>query len=158
MHVISRKALRQFWGKHPDSERPLCRWFNAMEKNIQNHWTVIRPLFSIHNEGEYDLAVERLNSLIDEVGTDEQHPLYELLDVLGTVIHAYEEKHCPIPEYSNTGMLRFFMDEHGLTKSDLPEIGPQAVVSEILSGKRELTVKHIRTLAERFHVSPAVFV
>ena len=131
---------------------------NVIAKNIQSHWAMIRPLFSIHNENEYDLAVDRLNNLIDEVGTNEQHPLYGLLDTLGTVIHAYEERHHPIPECSGTEMLRFFMDEHGLTESDLPEIGSQTTVSEILNGLRELTVKHIRALAERFHVSPAVFV
>ncbi|MFW0859011.1 MAG: helix-turn-helix domain-containing protein [Dehalococcoidia bacterium] len=50
------------------------------------------------------------------------------------------------------------MDEHGLTQSELPEIGSQGVVSEILSGKRELNVRHIHALAKRFHVSPAVFI
>ncbi|MBT9159961.1 MAG: Antitoxin HigA [Dehalococcoidia bacterium] len=104
------------------------------------------------------LWIERLNSLIDEVGTDEQHPLYDLLDTLGTVIHAYEEQHHPMPECSGPQMLRFFMDEHGLTQSELPEIGSQGVVSEILSGKRELNVRHIHALAKRFHVSPAVFI
>lgn len=130
----------------------------VIAEDIQSHWTVISPLFSIHNENEYDLAVERLNSLIDEVGTNEQHPLYELLDTLGAVIHAYEEKRHPIPECSGPEMLRFFMDEHRLTESDLPEIGSKEVLSEILNGKRELNVRHIRALAERFHVSPAVFV
>lgn len=131
---------------------------SAITEDIQSHWAIISPLFSIHNEDEYDLAVERLNSLIDEVGTNEQHPLYELLDTLSTVIHAYEEKHHPIPECSGSEMLHFFMNEHGLTSSDLPEIGPQEVVSEILNGKRELSLSHIRTLAKRFHVSPAVFI
>jgi len=55
-------------------------------------------------------------------------------------------------------MVQFFMDEHGLTQSDLPEIGSQEVVSEILNGKRELNVRLIRALAKRFHVSPAMFV
>jgi len=39
----------------------------------------------------------------------------------------------------------------------LPEVGSQGVVSEVLSGKRELNVRQIRALAKRFHVSPAVF-
>jgi antitoxin component HigA of HigAB toxin-antitoxin module len=47
----------------------------------------------IRNEREYDQAVKRLNGLLDEIGTDERHPLYGLLDMLGTLIHAYEEKH-----------------------------------------------------------------
>ena len=42
---------------------------------------------------QYEKSIDRLNELIDEVGVDEQHPLYDLLDTLGTVIHAYEEKH-----------------------------------------------------------------
>lgn len=125
---------------------------------LQQSWTAISPLLSLRNEQEYDRAVERLNRLLDEVGTDEQHPLYTLLDTLGTLIHAYEEEHHPIPECSGVDILRFLMEEHDLTQSDLPEIGSQGVVSEILRGKRELNVRQIRALAKRFHVSPGVFV
>jgi len=50
------------------------------------------------------------------------------------------------------------MEAHGLTQSDLPEIGSQGVVSEILSGERELNIRQIRRLAKRFGVSPAVFI
>jgi HTH-type transcriptional regulator/antitoxin HigA len=130
----------------------------AIPHELQQHWTAISPLLLIRNEPEYDLAVERLNHLLDEVGTDEQHPLYTLLDTLGTLIHAYEEEHHLIPECSGADVLRFLMEEHGLTQSDLPEIGSQGVVSEILRGKRELNVRQIRALAMRFHVSPAVFI
>lgn len=42
---------------------------------------------------EYDQAIAHLNQLIDEIGTGEGHPLYGLLDTLGTLIHAYEEEH-----------------------------------------------------------------
>jgi len=130
----------------------------VITKKVQKHWTAISHLFSIRNENEYELAVERLNHLIDEVGTNEQHPLYDLLDMLGTVIHIYEEKQYPIPECSGNEMLKFFMEEHGLNQSDLPEIGTQATVSNILAGKQELTISQIRILSEKFHVSPAVFI
>jgi HTH-type transcriptional regulator/antitoxin HigA len=113
---------------------------------------------SIRNEHEYDLAVERLNHLLDEVWTDEQHPLYTLLDTLGILIHAYEEQHHPMPECSGVDVLRFLMDEHGLTRSDMPEVGSQGVVSDILRGKWELNVRQIRALAQRFQKSPAVFI
>ena len=129
----------------------------AIEKNLQQHWVALRPLLAIRNEEEYDQAVERLNDLIDEIGTDETHPLYELLDTLGTLVHAYEEQHHSVPNCSGQEMLCFFMEEHGLKQADLPEIGSQGIVSEVLSGKRELNVRQIRALAERFHVSPAVF-
>ena len=91
------------------------------------------------------------------VGTDEQHRLYTLLDTLGTLLHAYEEQHHPMPDCSGADVLRFLIEEHGLTQADLPEIGSQGVVSDILRGKRELNVRQIRALAKRFQVSPAVF-
>lgn len=131
---------------------------NAITKDVEAHWSAISPLLAIHNEREYQEAVERVKILIDEIGTNEQHPLYELLDTLGTLIHAYEENHYQMPECSGTEMLSFFMEEHGLTQSELPEIGTQRVVSDILNGKRELNIKQIRTLSKLFHVSPAVFI
>jgi HTH-type transcriptional regulator/antitoxin HigA len=127
-------------------------------KELQNHWTSIRPLLTIRNEREYDTAIKRLNDLLDEVGDNVRHPLYSLLDTLSTLIHVYEEEHYPIPEARAVDILRFFMDENGISQSDLPEVGSQGVVSEILNGKRELNVRQIRQLAKRFHVSPAVFV
>jgi len=129
-----------------------------MPHELQQHWMALSPLLSIRNEHDYDCAVERLNHLLDEVGTDEQHPLYTLLDTLGTLLHAYEEQHHPMPECSGADVLRFLMDEHGLSQSDLPEVGSQGVVSDILRGKRELNMRQIRALAKRFQVSPAVFI
>ena len=131
---------------------------SVVTRDVKRHWAAISPLFSLHNEQEYELAIKRLDELIDEVGTDEQHSLYELLDTLGTVVHAYEEQHHTFPNVGGAEMLRFLMDEHGITQSDLPEVGSQGVVSEILGGKRELNVRQIRALAKKFHVSPAVFV
>ncbi len=125
---------------------------------LQTHWANIGPLLVIRNEKEYNTAIERLNKLLDEVGTNEKHPLYTLLDTLGTLVHAYEEVHYPIPDVSGIDILRFLMEEHGLTQSSLPEVGSQGVVSEILNGKRELNVRQIRALAKRFKVSAAVFV
>ena len=131
---------------------------NTLTPDIQHHWTAISPLLMIRNEREYDMAVERLNSLLDEIGTNTQHPLYTLLDTLGTMLHAYEETHHPVPDCSGADVLRFLMEEHGLTQSELPEVGSQGVVSEILNAKRDLNTRQIRALAKRFHVSPAVFI
>ena len=125
---------------------------------VRAQWPILEPIFLIRNEREYDAAVARLNDLLDEVGTDENHPLYGLLDTLGTLIEAYEAEYEPLPPVSGADMLQYLMEEHGLRQADLSEIGSQGVVSEILSGKRELSVRQIRALAERFEVSPAVFV
>lgn len=127
-------------------------------KELQENWATMRSILTIRNEREYDRAVKRLNTLLDEVGTNERHPLYSLLDTLGTLIHAYEEEHFEEPEVSGPEMLRFFMEEHELRQSDLPELGSQRAVSENLKGRRELSASQIRALASRFHVSPAVFI
>ncbi|MCL4804414.1 MAG: transcriptional regulator [Anaerolineae bacterium] len=125
---------------------------------VQDHWAAIRPILSIRDDGDYDRAVLMLNELIDEIGTDEQHPLYDFLDTLGTVIAAYEMDHLELPAAGGAEVLAYLMEEHHLRQADLPEVGSQGVVSEILHGKRELSVRQIRALAERFGVSPAVFV
>ena len=130
----------------------------AIPRDLERHWAVMSPFLSIRDEHDYDAAVQLLNQLVDEVGTDEGHPLYTLLDTLGAVLFEYEEQHHAMPEVSGRDVLQLLMDEHGVTQSDLLEVGSQGVVSEILRGKRDLNVRQIRALAARFHVSPAVFI
>ena len=131
---------------------------SIITEDVQAHWQIVRPIFSIRNENDYDLAIDRLNALIDEIGTDEKHPLYEMLDTLGAVIQSYEDRHYPIPDCSGIDMLQYLMEEHQLAISDLSEIGNAEVISEILDGKRELTIKNLQDLSSRFQVSPAIFV
>lgn len=49
-------------------------------------------------------------------------------------------------------VLASLMEEHGLKQSDLPEIGAQSVVSAVLAGKRQLNLRQVKALAERFSV------
>ena len=78
--------------------------------------------------------------------------------MLGTVIADYERRHHPMPSATGANILQVLMEEHDLRQADLPEIGSQGVVSKVLNGKRELNVRQTRALAERFGVSPAMFV
>lgn len=125
---------------------------------VQPYWAVVEPVLTVRTEADYDRAVARLNDLLDEVGDDTTHPLYGLLDTLGTLIRAYEEEHVTLPKATGVEALQYLMEEHDLTQSDLPEVGSQGVVSELLRGKRRLNLRQIHALAERFHVSPAVFI
>lgn len=131
---------------------------NALLEETRDHWRAIGPLLTIRTEQDYAAAVERLGSLLDEIGDDEQHPLYGLLDTLGTLVHAYEEEHVPIPEASGPEVLEYLMEEHGLGPEDLPELGGAQTVRAFLARERELHVGEIRALAERFRISPAVFI
>jgi HTH-type transcriptional regulator/antitoxin HigA len=125
---------------------------------IQPYWAVMEPMLVVRTATDYDAAVARLNQLLDEVGDDTRHPLYGLLDTLGTIVRAYEEDNVTMPTPSGVETLRYLMEEHELTQSDLPEIGSQGVVSEILRGKRKLNMRQVQALATRFNVSPVVFI
>ena len=129
-----------------------------VNEELQVHWMNIAPLLTIRNEREYNAAVKRLNELLDEIGDNEKHPLYSLLDTLGTLVHTYEEEHYLISDVTGIDAFRFLMDEHSMTQSDLSDVGSQGVISEILNGKRELNVRQVRLLAKKFKVSSAVFV
>ena len=115
------------------------------------------PILAIHTEQEYDAAVERLNALVDEVGDNPTDPRYRDIETLSVLIEAYDREHYRLPEASGVEVVRFLMEEHGLTQKDLPEIGSQGVVSEVLSGRRTLNVRQIHALAERFGVKPGAF-
>jgi len=131
---------------------------SALLQETREHWQAIGPLLTIRSERDYDAAIGHLRSLLEEIGDDEQHPQYGLLDTLGTLVHAYEEEHVPIPEASGPEVLEYLMEEHGLKPEDLPELGGEQAVRAVLARERELRVGEIRALAERFRVSPAVFI
>ena len=124
---------------------------------LKKSWPAVEDYLSIHSKRDHELAVKLLNQLLDEVGEDEKHPLYGFLAVLGIVIEHYEEEHYDFEGASGVEALKYLMQEHDLHQDDLPEIGSQGVVSEILNGKRQLNVQQIQKLSERFKVSPEVF-
>jgi len=116
------------------------------------------PLGILRSEKDYRKAVAVLDEIIDEIGQDEANPLADLAEALALFIHSYEEAHAKIPEATGPEVLRSLMEAHQLTQSELPEIGSQGVVSQILSGERELNIRQIRRLAKRFGVSPTAFI
>ncbi len=116
------------------------------------------PLGPVRTRKEYERAVALLDSILDEIGEDEKHPLAELAEAVGVFVEKYEDEHAPVPKAKPQAVLKALMREHALRQTDLPEIGSQGVVSEVLAGKRELNTRQIRHLAKRFGVSPAVFI
>ena len=82
----------------------------------------------------------------------------DLIELLTVLIEHYEAEHHPIPDASPIEVLQYLMEQNGLRQRDLvPELGSEANVSLILSGKRSLTKEHIAKLSDRFHLSPASF-
>ena len=115
------------------------------------------PLNRIRNEREYGSATDTLNELLDAGGADETHPLALAVHQLGETIAAYEVRKHPLPVMPPNEFLRQMMEERGLRQTDMTELGSQGVVSEILSGKRQINVRQIAALANRFGVSESVF-
>lgn len=121
-------------------------------------WPTVSKVFGVpHTREEYEKLVAFLDELIDEVGGDEDHPLASLMETLGTLIENYEATNLPEPIGDPLSTLKHLMAEHNLQQNELPEIGDWQVMTQILSGKRELDTRQIKALSERFHVSPAVF-
>ena len=127
-------------------------------KQATEHWQYVAPLLNApEDEVQYDLLVEALDDLLGLVGDDEAHPLAGLMTRIGDLIESYDHEHRPMPVASGAEVLRFLIQEHGLKQSELPEVGTQSVVSEILAGKRKLNLRQIRWLSERFNVRAEVF-
>ncbi|MGY2223269.1 helix-turn-helix domain-containing protein [Pseudomonas gingeri] len=132
---------------------------SLMTRQAFEHWHFVEPLLrKPKNEADHDALVGMLDELLEVIGEDDSSPLMSLVDILSDHIEAYDQEHRPMPVASGADVLREMMREHGLNQSDLPGVGPQSVVSEILSGKRQLNLRQIRWLAERFGVREQIFI
>ncbi len=131
---------------------------NKQLQKIAKVWPGIQHIFSVpHNIKEYNKLTRFLDTLIDEVGENESHPLASLMETIGNLVESYEARNLPEITGEPIQTLKSLMDEHGLNQSDLKEIGSQGIVSEILSGKRQLNLRQVKMLSAIFNVSPAVF-
>ena len=130
-------------------------------KHLLPAWDAFRiatDITAIRDEKHYKNLVTVLEALLDETAGDEHHVAMGLVDIVGDLIEDYEaENHPPAPG-AGIQALKFLMDQHGLKQGDLAEIGSQGVVSEILGGRRELNIRQVRALGERFGVSAGTFV
>ena len=128
-------------------------------EKIKNVWHDLKDILSVpHTDKQYKKLVKVLDELIDEVGNDEKHQLAPLLETVGNLIEEYENDHYIQPNAEPIEILRYLMQEKNLTQKDLAILGSQGVVSEILNGKRELNVRQIKALADKFKISPSAFI
>ncbi|MCF6322816.1 MAG: helix-turn-helix domain-containing protein [Gammaproteobacteria bacterium] len=132
---------------------------NKQLENISKVWPSIKSIFSVpHSEREYLALVKTLDNLVDEVGENQNHKLAPAMETIGNLIENYEDQNLTIKESTPIDALKYLMQEHGLKQSDLQEIGSQGVVSEVLTGKRELNLDQIKKISKKFHVSPLTFI
>ena len=113
---------------------------------------------AIRTETDYLAALREVSSLIDlDPAADD--PEGERLDVLGTLVQAYEAKHYPIDPPDPIEAIKFRMEQSGMTVKDLvPYIGSLNRVYEVLSYKRSLSLSMIRRLSEGLHIPAEVLI
>jgi HTH-type transcriptional regulator/antitoxin HigA len=110
----------------------------------------------IHSEEELAEYTEALFELTAKANPtpDEQ----EAIELMTLLIERYESEHYAVPEAEPADVLRFLLEQNGLSQRDVAlELGSESTVSLVLSGKRQLNRDHIARLSRRFNLSPAVF-
>jgi HTH-type transcriptional regulator / antitoxin HigA len=128
-------------------------------KNKSNTYMELLQLFpprTISSEAELEMTQEIVDTLLDknELTRDEE----DYLDLLGTIIHDYEQRLEPIPDIYGVDLLSILIEENNLRQKDLvPIFKTESIVSDVLHKRRNLTVNHIEKLAKFFNVSPAAF-
>jgi HTH-type transcriptional regulator/antitoxin HigA len=113
----------------------------------------IRP---IRTKADYRAALKEVERLWDaEPGT----PAGDRVDVLVTLVEAYEAKHFPIAAPDPIAAIVFMMEQKGMTRRDLePAIGSRGRVSEVLNRKRPLTLPMVRALSALLGIPTDVLV
>ncbi len=110
----------------------------------------------IRTEADYQAALEEIDRLMD---ARPDTPEGDRLDVLATLVEAWEEKHCPIEEPDPIEAIQHRMEALGMSRKDLePLIGGRNRVSEVLSRKRPLTLLMIRRLSEGMRLPAGVLI
>lgn len=107
----------------------------------------IRP---VKTEADYQATLKEIETLMSaETGSEEG----DRLDVLVTLVEAYERQHYPVDFPDPVEAIKFRMEQQGLTVDDLvPVIGRKNRVYEVLARKRPLTLRMIEGLHDRFSI------
>jgi HTH-type transcriptional regulator/antitoxin HigA len=107
----------------------------------------IRP---IKNEADYRASLQEIEGLMTAEADSREG---DRLDVLVTLVEAYERRHYPVDFPDPVEAIKFRMEQQGLTVDDLvPVIGRKNRVYEVLTGKRPLTLRMIENLHETFSI------
>jgi HTH-type transcriptional regulator / antitoxin HigA len=128
---------------------------------IQKSWSKLDSLIHlrpINDEAGYKQMTLLMNSLLDVVGDNEDHPLSGLLELVGDMVSKYEQVNYSIEPALPKDSLRFLIEARGLRQEDLRSIVPQSNLSAILAGKRKISATLAGKLGKFFGVNPALFV
>lgn len=113
----------------------------------------------IHTEAENEQMLAVMAGLMQKGEANLSPEEMRLLELLGILVEEFETQTYPMPDVPPNEMLKFILSERGLRQKDLlPVFGSEGIISEVLSGKRGITAKQAKALANFFHVSVALFI
>jgi HTH-type transcriptional regulator/antitoxin HigA len=116
----------------------------------------MKDLKPIRSERDYDHALAEVEELW---GAKAGTPKGDRLDILATLIEAYETEHYPMDPPDPIEAIKFRMEQQGLTRKDLEEIlGTRTRVSEVLNRKRGLSINMIRALHDKLGISAEILI
>lgn len=127
-------------------------------QDISAHWVALHEALAVGRpfaaEADYTQALAFVEAVFSDVAANPAHPLDGLVGLLAERIREYEDRVHPWPDTTTPATaLASLMQAHGLRQGDLPEVGSQGVVSEVLAGKRALNARQVSALAKRFGVA-----
>lgn len=113
-------------------------------------------IYPIHTEQDYEKALARIEEIFDaRPGSKEG----DELEILGILVDEFEKKHFPIDAPKPVEAIRFRMDQLGMEQKDLARIlGSKSRTSEILSGKRSLSLRQIKILYRKLGIPADVLI
>jgi HTH-type transcriptional regulator/antitoxin HigA len=113
-------------------------------------------LFPIRNDEDHARALREIARLWN---APDGSPEGDYMDALATLVDAYERRRWPVEPSTPLEMLKFCMEQNDYTQTDLARLlGSRSRASEILSGKRGLTLDQIRLISKRWHIPVALLV
>ena len=137
-----------------------------LETSFLSFFETAHRAIEIKTEADYEFAMDLIEHLMTKAEDRKGEPLLRMIDMVADAIDKYEHSLESVSSYiqevenldPGVSTLRVLIDQHKLSYSDLKEeIGSKSLVSQILSGSKNLTRTHIANLTKRFSISPELF-
>ncbi|MCR5862308.1 transcriptional regulator [Flavobacterium sp. J372] len=112
----------------------------------------------IKNDTQYGDTLVRIYELM-QMDLQPDTPESDELEILSMLVKKYEDEHYPVPEPTPLEAIKYRMEQLNITDAELSEIlGARSRKSEILSGKRKLSLSMIRALKQRLNISADILI
>jgi len=137
-----------------------------LEDSFLSFFETAHQVIEIETEEDYEFALDLVEHLMTKAEDREGEPLLRMIDMVAGSIEKYENSLERVSNYiqeveavdPGVSTLRVLIEQYNLSYSDLKaEIGSKSLISQILSGSKNLTKIHIANLTRRFSISPELF-